>query len=37
MRSMLTWLDHHAQDSGIPYVLRPSITSLIGELEKWKL
>ena len=37
MRSMLTWLDHHAQDSGVPYVLRPSITSLIGELERWKL
>ena len=37
MRSMLTWLDHHAQDSGVPYVLRTSITSLIGELERWKL
>jgi len=33
---MLTCLDRHAQDSGVPYMLRPSIASLIGELERWK-
>jgi len=36
MKAMLTCLDRHAQDSGVPYMLRPSIASLIGELERWK-
>ena len=37
MQAMLIWLDRHAQDSGVPYILRLSITSLIGEFERWKL
>jgi len=34
--AMITWLDHHSQDSGIPWLLRSSISNLIGELERWK-
>jgi len=37
LQAMLSWLDHHTQDSGIPWLLRPSISNLIGELERWKL
>ncbi len=36
MQAMLTWLDHYTQDSGVPWLLRPSITNLIGEFERWK-
>jgi len=37
LHAMITWLDHHSQDSSIPWLLRSSITSLIGELERWKI
>jgi len=37
LQAMLTWLDHHSRDSSIPWLLRSSISSLIGELERWKV
>jgi len=36
MKAMLTWLDHHYQGSIAPFMLRSSISNLIGELERWK-
>jgi len=36
IQAIVTWLDRHSQDSGVPWLLRPSITNLIGELERWK-
>ncbi len=37
MQAMLTWLNHHSQDSGTSWLLGPSIVTLIGELERWKV
>ena len=37
LHPMITWLDHHSQDSGISWLLRSSISNLIGELERWKV
>jgi len=37
MQAILSWLDHHYQDSIAPFMLRSSIINLIGELERWKL
>ena len=36
LHAMITWLVRHSQDSGIPWLLRSSISTLIGELERWK-
>jgi len=37
LHAMITWLDRHSQDNSIPLLLRSSITSLNGELERWKV
>ncbi|MFC1966461.1 hypothetical protein ACFLWI_05905 [Chloroflexota bacterium] len=36
IKSALVWLDNHTQDAGSQWLLRPTITNLIGELERWK-
>ncbi len=36
MQAVLTWLDRHPQDSSALWPLRPAVTNLIGELERWK-
>ena len=36
LHAMITWLDRHSQDSGVPWLLRPSIANLSGDLERWK-
>jgi len=37
MKAMLSWVEHYYQDNRAPYMLRSTISSLIGELERWKL
>ncbi|MFC1982354.1 hypothetical protein ACFLV5_00975 [Chloroflexota bacterium] len=37
MQALLTWLDRHSQDSGVPFSLRSTVTNLISGFEKWKV
>ncbi|MFC1903253.1 helix-turn-helix domain-containing protein, partial [Chloroflexota bacterium] len=36
MKAILNWLNRHSQDSGVPWLIRPSLSNLIGDLERWK-
>ena len=37
IKAVLVWLDRHTQGSNVPWMLRPTITNLIGILEEWKV
>ena len=36
LQGILSWLDQGHEDKDSPYLLRVSISNLVGELERWK-
>ena len=36
MKASLSWLEYYYQDSTAPFMLRSTISSLVGEFERWK-